>query len=222
MTIFRFYTLLALLFMTWPVLTASAVPAAELTALQKAAGLQATYDKTTTFKADFSQTSAMKLSRRQREGRGSLVIKKPGLIRWDYLEPDHQVIISDGRRISMYFAEAEQLIVMPAQEYLQSDVTYAFFAGQGDLSRDFEVEEPGGDYCCGAPPDLMLTPKQPHPQVEYLFLWLSDDFLIERMQIFDHYGSVNDLTFSELKVNPPVAPETFEFTPPPGTEIIEQ
>ncbi|MFN2367146.1 MAG: outer membrane lipoprotein carrier protein LolA [Desulfurivibrionaceae bacterium] len=220
MTIFRIYTLLAL-FVILPVF-ASPVPATELTPRQQAAKLQSTYDNTTTFKADFEQISSMKLSRRQREGGGSLLIRKPGLIRWDYLEPEHQVIISDGKRISMYFAEAEQLMIMPAEEYLQSDVTYAFFAGEGDLLRDFEVKEPGDDYCCGTPPDLMLTPKQPHPQVEYLYLWLDDAFMINRMQIFDHYGSRNDLTFSNLKVNPPVDPEAFEFTPPPGTEIVEQ
>ncbi len=220
MTIFRIYPLLAL-FVILPVF-ASPVQATELTPRQQAAKLQATYENTTTFKADFEQISSMKLSRRQREGRGSLLIRKPGLIRWDYLEPEHQVIISDGKRISMYFAEAEQLMIMPAEEYLQSDVTYAFFAGEGDLLRDFEVDEPGDDYCCGTPPDLMLTPKQPHPQVEYLYLWLNDDFMINRMQIFDHYGSRNDLIFSNLMVNPPVEPGAFEFTPPPGTEIVEQ
>jgi outer membrane lipoprotein carrier protein len=201
---------------------ASAAPAAELSPREKAAELQKTYDNTTTFSADFKQLSSMKLSRRQREGRGTLIIKKPGLIRWDYLEPDHQVIISDGEQISMYFSEAEQLIIMPAQEYLQSDVTYAFFAGQGNVLRDFEIGAPGDDFCCGAPPDLMLTPKQQHPQVEYLYIWLNDDFMVDRMQIFDHYGSVNDLTFSNLKLNPPVELDRFKFTPPPGTEIVEQ
>lgn len=220
MTIFRRYPALAAC-MTFLILS-QPVFAAELSPGEKAAELQKTYDKTSSFSADFEQTSSMKLSRRQRQGRGSLVISKPGLIRWDYLEPDQQVIICDGERISMYFAEAEQLIIMPAEEYLQSDVTYAFFAGEGKVLRDFEVALPGDDFCCGPPPDLKLTPRQSHPQVEYLYLWLNDDFMITRMQIFDHYGSVNDLTFSDLKLNPPVAAGLFEFTPPPGTEIIKQ
>jgi len=220
MAIFKF-KFMPVLLLCWlvPVIIGEA---AELTPQEKVAGLQAAYEATTSFAADFTQLTTTKLSRRERHGEGSLVIKKPGLIRWDYQEPDRQVIICDGERISMYFAEAEQMIVMPAKDYLQSDVTYAFFAGNGDILRDFEISAAGDDYCCGTPPDLMLTPKKPHPQVEYLYLWLNKDFLINRMQIADHYGSITDLTFTDLKLNPPVQPGRFEFVPPPGTDIVEQ
>jgi outer membrane lipoprotein carrier protein len=199
-----------------------AAEAGELTIPEMGARLQATYDGTASFTADFTQVTSMKLSRRERHGQGSLLIKKPGLMRWDYLEPDRQVLISDGEVMSMYFAAAEQMIIMPAQEYLQSDVTYAFFAGTGNIPRDFDLEAAGEDYCCGTPPDLRLTPKRPHPQVEYLYLWLNEDFLIGRMQIADHYGSLTDLTFTNIKLNVPLAGERFRFTPPPGTEIIRQ
>jgi outer membrane lipoprotein carrier protein len=196
--------------------------AGELTPQEMGARLQETYDSTTSFTADFSQVTAMKLSRRERHGQGSLLIKKPRLMRWDYLEPDRQVLISDGEVMSMYFAAAAQMIIMPAQEYLQSDVTYAFFAGTGNILRDFDLSAAGEEYCCGTPPDLRLTPKRPHPQVEYLYLWLNEDFLISRMQIGDHYGSLTDLTFTNIQVNVPLAAERFQFTPPPDTEIIRQ
>lgn len=184
--------------------------------------LQETYDRTTSFSAEFEQITATKLSRRERHGSGTLLIKKPGFMRWDYLEPERQVIVSDGDSISMYFAEAEQMIIMPAQEYLQSDVTYAFFAGTGNILQDFEVGVVGADYCCGPDPDLMLTPKVPHPQVEYLYLWLTESFLISRMQIADHYGSLTDLKFTNIKLNIKIDDDDFSFTPPAGTEIVKQ
>ena len=114
------------------------VSANELSPSEMAARLQATYDKTTSFTADFAQTTSMKLSRRSREGKGSMVIRKPGMMRWDYQQPDRQVLICDGEEMLMYFAGAEQMIVMPAQEYLQSDVTYAFFTGKGPQGRDYK------------------------------------------------------------------------------------
>ncbi len=196
--------------------------AGELTLREKAAKLQETYDSTSSFAADFSQVTSMKLSRRERHGQGSLLIKKPGLMRWDYQEPDHQVLINDGEVMSMYFAGAEQMIIMPAKEYLQSDVTYAFFAGTGNVLRDFEISAVGEEYCCGAAPDLRLTPKQAHPQVDYLYIWLNEHFLISRMQIADHYGSITDLTLTNIKLNQPVDLERFKFVPPVGTEIVRQ
>lgn len=194
----------------------------ELTLHEKAAKLQATYDSTFSFTADFSQITSMKLSRRERHGQGALLIKKPGLMRWDYQEPDHQVLINDGEMVSMYFAAAEQMILMPAKEYLQSDVTYAFFAGTGNVLRDFKISAVAEDYCCGPAPDLRLAPKQSHPQVDYLYVWLNDKFLISRMQIVDHYGSITDLTLTNIKLNLPVDLERFKFVPPVGTEIIRQ
>lgn len=195
---------------------------AELSPEEKAAMLQETYDKTSSFTADFSQTTSMKLSKRQRKGHGSLVIKKPGLMRWDYQEPDRQVLICDGEEMSMYFSSAQQMIVMPAQEYLQSDVTYAFFAGSGNVLRDFNVGEIPDDYCCGDLPDLKLVPKKQHPQVESIYLWLDDRFLISRMKISDYYGSVTDLSFTNIKLNQKVSADRFRFVPPPGTEIVKQ
>lgn len=196
--------------------------AAEISLEEKVAKLQEAYDKTSSFTADFSQETSMKLSRRQRQGQGSLVIKKPGLMRWDYQKPELQVLICDGEKMSMYFSSAQQMIVMPAHEYLQSDVTYAFFAGNGNLLRDFRVEAVAVDYCCGELPDLQLLPKKQHPQVESIYLWLDERFLISRMKINDHYGSVTDLSFTNIKVNQPVSSELFNFVPPPDTEIVTQ
>ena len=195
---------------------------AELSPEEKAAMLQEAYDQTSSFTADFTQTTSMKLSRRQRKGLGSLVIKKPGLMRWDYQEPDHQVLVCDGEEMSMYFSSAKQMIVMSAQEYLQSDVTYAFFAGNGNVLRDFNVGSIPDDYCCGDLPDLKLVPKKQHPQVENIYLWLDERFLISRMKISDHYGSVTELTFTNIKLNQPVTVDRFNFVPPPGTEIVKQ
>jgi len=198
------------------------IAAEKLTPEETAEKLQDNYELTDSFMADFTQVTSSKLSRRQRRGEGTLVISKPGLMRWDYLAPDHQVIICDGEKVLMYFASASQMIVMSAKEYLQSDVTYAFFAGTGDILRDFEVKEPPADYCCDPPPALQLFPRQLHPQVDHLSIWLGNDFLVTRMQISDLFGSLTDLHFTNIKRNQPVSGERFSFTPPPGTDIVEQ
>jgi outer membrane lipoprotein carrier protein len=184
--------------------------------------LQQTYEKTSSFQADFTQTTAMQISRRQRQGQGSMTILKPGLMRWDYTQPDRQVFICDGETMTMYFAQSAQQIVMAAKEYLQSDVTYSFFVGTGDILRDFEPRLPGGDYCCGESPDLMLYPRIEHGQVEHLEIWLNDRHLVRRLKIFDHFGSVTELNFTNIRLNQPVDRQLFQFEPPAGTEIVRQ
>lgn len=186
-----------------------------------AARLQARYEETGSLTADFQQQATVPMSARKRSGAGRLVIKKPGRIRWDYQAPDRQVLISDGHKVSMYFAQSRQMIVQPVSEYINSDVTYSFFVGTGNIVRDFEVHPPQRS----AQPGLRaikLVPKKAHPQVDFLHVWMDDSYLLRRLEIVDHFGSVTELVFSNIVMNAPVAADTFVFSPPPDTEIIEQ
>jgi len=203
----------------------AAVPAAaELAPVAVAARLQQTYDRTTTLSADFKQLTSMPMQRRERRGSGTMVLQKPGRIRWNYLTPDFQVLVSDGTTVSMYFAKNQQMMIMDATRYLASDVTYAFFVGNGKIVDDFDVLPPeaappleGGTYC------IKLVPKKNHPQLQYLHLWVdSDTWLVTRIQLVDQLNTVTDLSFANITTNRPVPAETFTFTPPPDTEIIQQ
>lgn len=193
----------------------------DLTPLELAQKLQSRYEETKTMAADFKQSTSVPMSTRKRLGAGRVVISKPGRIRWDYLTPERQILISDGKKVSMYVANSAQMIVQPVSQYVNSDVTYAFFAGTGNIVRDFKVMAPErqGDASLKA---VKLVPKSAHPQVDYLHIWMDGNFMVRRLEIVDHFGSITDLSFSNISRNEPVSPEVFLFTPPLGTEIIEQ
>ena len=204
-------------------LSGGIIHAGELPPLEIAKKLQKTYEQTTSIVADFKQTSSIPMSRRQRKGSGSLVIQKPGLMRWDYRMPEEQVLVSDGTTISMYFAGNKQVIVMPAKDYLKSDITYAFFSGSGDILRDFEILPPEKTDLDPHFHQIKLIPQKNHPQVSSLTVSVDrESFLIKRLVIVDHFDSVTDLLFINLKVNEHKPADFFSFTPPPGTEIIRQ
>ena len=224
MTTSRHFFLLALviLFSTFASHNAGATDLAPQAIAQK---IQQTYAKTRTLRADFQQTTSSRMSERERHGSGTLVLSKPGLMRWDYREPDQQVFVCDGQRISMYFAKERQMMVTPAKDYLESDVTYSFFAGKGDINRDFMVAgpeeedllEPNTTY------QLKLTPKQPHAQIDFINLWVDrTTFLLKRLKVTDKFGTVTDLVFAKVTTNEEVLAKTFSFTPPKGTEIIDK
>lgn len=197
----------------------------DLSPQQVAQKIQESYAATKTLRAEFKQATSSKMSGRERLGAGTMVLVKPGLMRWDYSAPDQQVFVCDGEQISMYFAKEKQMMVTPAKDYLESDVTYAFFTGKGDILRDFvvagpeeeDLTQPQENY------ELRLTPKQGHPQIDFLSLWVNrKSFLMTRLKVTDKFGTVTDLTFSKLTTNQQVPAATFHFTPPKGTEIIEK
>jgi len=219
------YILLLGAFLLAPKLTKAQV----VDPLEVAQKLQDTYEKALSLVADFNQTTTMKFSSRIRQGSGTMVFRKPGRMRWDYLTPDYQVLISDGETISMYFEKSQQMIITNAKDYLRSDVTYSFFAGTGNILKDFDVSEsdiyPETDnYYI-----IKMTPKSVHPQVSALYLWIAHNtFLITHMQIIDHFETVTDLFFDNIKINTDhygnseITNDLFLFRPPVGTEIIEQ
>ena len=215
-----------LLLLAWLVTPAVAAP---LNPVEVAERLQQTYEKTSSIKASFRQVTSSRMSRRPRRGNGTLVIVKPGRMRWDYEPPKAQVLICDGDTLTMYLADEKQLLIAPASEYLRSDITYEFFTGRGNILHDFNVMSPDPGPETGVVDDaatadiIKLIPKEVHPQVDYLHVWVEKKrSLVTRMQIVDQFGSVTDLYFDQIKTNQPVAQGLFTFTPPPGTEVIRQ
>lgn len=217
---------LLMTFLFWP---SSVVNAVTLAPFEVATKLQETYEKASSVTAEFKQTTAMKFSARTRQGSGTMIFNKPGRMRWDYSSPDYQVLISDGETISMYFEKSRQMIISNAKEYLQSDVTYSFFAGTGDILKDFDVSPP--DFKSNSE-DLFLlklTPKSSHPHVSTIHAWITHDtFLIKQLQIVDHFDTVTDLFFDNVQIdsglynNQKITDDLFLFIPPADTEIIEQ
>jgi outer membrane lipoprotein carrier protein len=210
-------------------LVPTAVKAQAIDALEVAQKLQETYEKAANLVADFKQTTTMKFSSRVRQGSGTMIFSKPGRMRWDYSTPDYQVLISDGVTISMYFEKSKQMIISNAKEYLQSDVTYSFFAGTGDILKDFDVSDPDPGYNLENTYLIKLIPKSSHPHVSSIHAWIAhDSFLITHLQIVDHFETVTDLFFDNIKIDTDhygsreIKEDLFSFIPPIDTEIIEQ
>jgi outer membrane lipoprotein carrier protein len=69
---------------------------------------------------------------------------------------------------------------------------------------------------------LSLSPKQPQAQVKnILFVVDPSTFNVRESVITDAQGNVNDMLFSDIRVNTGIPEATFRFSPPPGTRVID-
>jgi outer membrane lipoprotein carrier protein len=205
------------------------VAAQPMESVEIAQKLQSTYENASNLVADFTQTTSIKFSDRVRQGSGSMIFLKPGRMRWNYIKPDYQVLISDGEIITMYFEKSNQMIISDAKDYLQSDVTYSLFAGTGDILKDFDIFEPDFENVQDNFHLIKLVPKLTHPHVSYIHAWVTDGtFLLEHLQIVDHFDTITDLFFKNVQINSKsfgdreITKDLFSFTPPANTEIIKQ
>lgn len=197
--------------------------------------LQDRYDNIQSLTFDFIQETRGQLTGRPKKGSGQAFFvkstssdNKPGKMRWNYSAPDRQVLVSDGITFSMYFASLSQMIITPATA-LQQDLTYSFFTGSGNLLEDFTILPPDQAYKSQEQTTVIkLIPKAKQSQIALIHLWVTDDSLIRRIEIVDHFDSLTLLNFSNLKVNSlekdntDLMKQLFRFTPPDDTEIIHQ
>ncbi len=205
------------------------------TAINIATRLQERYNKFTSLDFSFTQKTHGNLTGRPRQASGRAIFfkdKEIGKMRWDYVTPDVQVIISDGSTLSMYFANQQQMIVTPAHS-LQQDVTYTFFSGKGNILQDFDILPADNrfqstDATLPSLEVIQLVPKSNNSQVKSIHAWISPTSLIQRLEMTDHFDTITILNFIDLKVDALAMDQVedlntiFSFTPPEGTEIIHQ
>jgi outer membrane lipoprotein carrier protein len=197
-----------------------------------AARLQVRYDTMQSLNFNFYQDIQGEMTGRPRQGSGRAVFLKndgKARMRWDYVSPEQQVLISDGVVFSMYFANLKQLIISPAEQ-LDTDLTYSFFTGKGVLKRDFHIRPANEDEQSSNEDEfkvIKLIPKTPQSQVQDIHLYVTSSSLIRRITIRDHFGTVTVLNLSDIEVDtamngksPAEIEALFTFVPPPGTEII--
>jgi outer membrane lipoprotein carrier protein len=190
--------------------TSSSPPAEEV-----AAALQKKYDTIRDFSADFVHRYEGGALRRTREERGTVYVKKPGKMRWDYKAPDEKVFVSNGARLYQFFPADNRVVVSPPPDDGQPAVQ--FLSGRGNLTRDFNVTvtaAPGGAWA------LRLQPKKPQQEYDWLEITAARDSLrIQSLTVGERTGSRSTFTFTNFKENPGLADKLFEFAIPRGAEV---
>ena len=113
------------------------MPAASfaMTPQELAAKLQESYDKTRDMKADFVQVSEVKAMNMKKEGSGTLLIKKPGMLRYTYVKPEKQDLIVRGEELIMYMPASNQVIKKSMERAVMDKTPSTFLAGLGRIVR---------------------------------------------------------------------------------------
>lgn len=210
--------LLNVLLLCWLV---PAVPAqAELEQLINA--LQAKYDRLNSLAADFTQVYHTPGERARRES-GTLLLQKPGRMRWDYTAPERKQFISDGRWLFEY-VESEKLATRSAVR--DSDdlrAPFAFLLGRGKLRRDFQRIE----FASEAPTKanhrvVRLVPKRTQDFRELLLEVEPGSLQLARLTLIDRNNARSDFLFSNVRENAPASAAQFTFKAPAGVKVVEQ
>jgi outer membrane lipoprotein carrier protein len=196
--------------------SAFAAPAASVhTVVQK---LQARYDATTGFRADFTQEVESATLGQKIAARGQVYFRKPGRMRWEFVEPE-QLLVSDGKILWLYQPTEKQVIKTPLQSAFQSNTPASFLLGIGRIDQDFTVSltnETPETY------SLRLLAKKDPEAIGSLDLEVTTKtFDIIHATITDPLGNTTRLWFSNIDRKAPLKDTLFHFTIPPGVDVVD-
>ena len=194
-----------------------AEPATELIAR-----IQKQYDQTRSLSADFLQKTRSRAASLGTSARGRLYFLKPSAMRWDY-ERSRQQFVINAEKAWLYVLDEKTIYLYNSEQIINSPVILSFFSGLGQLGEMFNITElPSAP---GPPPRhrLVLLPRESESPVSRIILWVDPNSLhVVRIQTEDPLGNINEISFTNIKVNAALEPSWFALEVPEGVRLERQ
>ena len=186
-----------------------------------AAAVDAHYNHLRSLEADFIEV--YRGAGMERTESGTLWLKKPGKMRWEYRSPREKLFVSDGRDAWFYVPEDRQARRMDAKKLEDVRSPLAFVLGKTKLEKELQGLSLAPDVPPVAAGDVVLrgVPKTLEHRVSEIVLEVTPDHEIARIVIQEVDGAATEYRFAELKEDVAVGDVRFQFRPPAGTETVE-
>lgn len=183
------------------------------------ADIQKAYESIETLTFEFTQELSMNSMESLFEATGKAAFKKPGMMKWDYISPDTQQIVSDGKTIWIFQPAFNQVIITTFPK--ERNVAYDFLSGMGRLSEDFSITFLEGN--SSKPYYLKLTPKNPQTNTTGLIIKVDEKTsMVEEFTNFDLLGNATKIKMKRVEINSELSSDLFSFTIPEGAKIVRE
>ncbi len=166
---------------------------------------------------------------------GTFEFLRPNRFKFVYKKPFEQTIVSDGQTLWLYDVDLNQTTSRKLAQVLNGTPA-AVIAAAADLKglqADFNLASlPEKTEKADAKTGLQwvqATPKTKDGQLQNISLGFKvtdkdgiKSSELAALEILDSFGQRSVMTFSQFEVNPTLAPASFQFKPPAGSDVIRQ
>lgn len=184
-----------------------------------AARLQKKYETVRDFSASFTHQHEGGALRRKYLEQGTVYVKKPGRMRWEYTSPEKKLFVSDGTRLYDHDPASNQVTVADLPQGDDAASPALFLAGRGNIVRDFNISfaKTGGAGVYA----LRLQPKRPQDAFDWLELVVDRESLeLRSLTALEAQGARSTFVFTNMKENVGLPDKMFEFQIPRGAQVI--
>src|SRR4051794_39521103 len=181
-------------------------------------GMEERYNHVKTLQVSFSESYSVQ-GRSGKPESGTLFLRKPGKMRWDYSAPQGKLFVSDGKDVFLYTPNGNKVEKMKLKESDDMRAPLAFLLGKLEFEKDFQNFQmkklSDGNTSFNAKPRLE---RLPYSHVEFV---VSPTFEIKKLDVYGHDESVLTFVFANEKPNPSLNDRLFKFQPPNGAAFTD-
>jgi outer membrane lipoprotein carrier protein len=199
--------------------TLTASPAPNVHAIAHA--VDERYNHLHTLQAEF--TEIYRGAGTERTESGTLWLKKPGKMRWEYRSPREKLFLSDGKD-AWFYVQGERQVRRTAVKKLDDlRSPLAFLLGKTKLEKELQGLSSAPDVAPWVMGDVVLrgVPKSLADRVSQVLLEITPEHWIGRILIEEVDGSVTEYRFTSQREDVAVPDQRFRFTVPDGVEVID-
>ena len=178
------------------------------------------YNHLRTLEADFTETyTGAGMTRTES---GTLQLKKPGQMRWNYNQPRPKIFVTDGHVAWFYVPGEKQARRTPVKQLDDLRSPLRYLLGKTKLEKELDGLSLAPDQKPVNSGDVVLRgiPKGMRDRVEQTLLEIAPDGMIVRIVVEELDGSMTEFRFHQQKENVQLADQEFHFVPPAGVEIV--
>ncbi len=154
----------------------------------------------------------------QRTETGTLLLEKPGRMRWDYSNPAGKVFVIDEKYGYSYTPGDAQAERYPAKQLQDFRSPLRFLLGHTRIEKeltDLTLTPEGTGY------RLRGVPKGMEQKVAEVTLTVTPEGRIDAIQWKETDGAITEFQLANELSNPPLVADTFSFQPPPGVTVVK-
>jgi outer membrane lipoprotein carrier protein len=185
--------------------------------------LESSYKGVSSLKADFTQS--YQWGSRSRQESGTVYFGRGGRMRWEYRAPEEKLFIADDKNVLMYIPEEKQLTRTTVKASEDVRVPFRLLLSRLDMHKVFERIEFADEAIKAQPGDRVLRAIPKHGDdsgIHEVLLDISPNYDIRQLVVTYADHSKMTFDFQDVQRNVVIRAGLFQFTPPPGTQIIDQ
>jgi outer membrane lipoprotein carrier protein len=154
---------------------------------------------------------------------GTLWLKKPRKMRWEYRSPKEKLFVSDGRVVWSYFPAERQVQKTNFSNLGDLRSPIAFLLGKTKLENELQGLSKVVDQTPANPGNTLLRgiPRAMAGEVNEVQLEINPSNRIVRIVFMEPDGGSTEFRFADWKENEELSESRFQFAPPPGVETID-